>query len=200
MTTYNRLTLAAAALIASFGVANAQSAQDHDAHHPADTGAAPGQRPPMAPTARPGGMPMKPGGQGMGMGGDAMHAMHPMHGDMHGMGMGPGDMHGFGHVEGRLAFVKAELKIADAQTAQWNAFADAVRATAAAQRTAMQGTAHATGPATVPETMGRRIAAVTAHLDGMKTVLAAVKPLYAVLSDDQKKVADELMAEHAMMH
>jgi hypothetical protein len=32
----------------------------------------------------------------------------------------------------------------------------------------------------------------------MQPVLAAAKPLYAALSVDQKKIADELMAEHFM--
>jgi hypothetical protein len=31
------------------------------------------------------------------------------------------------HVDGRLAFLKAELKITEAQTSQWNAFSDALR-------------------------------------------------------------------------
>lgn len=32
------------------------------------------------------------------------------------------------HVEGRLAFLKTELKITYTQAPQWNAYADAVRA------------------------------------------------------------------------
>ena len=32
--------------------------------------------------------------------------------------------------EGRIAFLKTELKITDAQISQWNAFADALRANA----------------------------------------------------------------------
>ena len=32
----------------------------------------------------------------------------------------------------------------------------------------------------------------------MQAMLAGAKPLYATLSDDQKKVADELMAERLM--
>jgi hypothetical protein len=47
------------------------------------------------------------------------------------------------HVEGRLAFIKAELKITDAQQPQWNAFADAVR-----ERAGREGDGHADdGPA-----------------------------------------------------
>lgn len=53
-----------------------------------------------------------------------------------GMMMGPGTMPMIGmmdparHVEGRLAFLRAELKITEAQTPQWNAFTDALRANA----------------------------------------------------------------------
>ena len=62
--------------------------------------------------------------------------------------MGPGGMMSMmmsmaGHVEGRIAFLKTELKITDAQTPQWNAFADALRANAQRIRemrtTMMQG-------------------------------------------------------------
>ena len=42
------------------------------------------------------------------------------------------------HVAGRLAFLKAELKITDAQLPQWNAFADALRAHATQMREMMQ--------------------------------------------------------------
>jgi hypothetical protein len=41
------------------------------------------------------------------------------------VGMQPGQ-----HIEGRLAFLKTELKITDAQAPQWNAYADALRANA----------------------------------------------------------------------
>ncbi len=43
-----------------------------------------------------------------------------------------------GHVEGRLAFLKTELKITDAQLPLWNKFADAVRDNAKAMKEMMQ--------------------------------------------------------------
>ncbi len=49
---------------------------------------------------------------------------------------GPGRMGMMGmtgiadHIEGRIAFLKAELKITEAQMPQWNAFAEALRANA----------------------------------------------------------------------
>ena len=36
-------------------------------------------------------------------------------------------MAGLRHIEGQIAFYKAELHVTDAQTTQWNAFADALR-------------------------------------------------------------------------
>ena len=42
--------------------------------------------------------------------------------------MGPhAGIAGLRHIEGQIAFYKAELHITDAQTAQWNAFADTLR-------------------------------------------------------------------------
>src|SRR5437868_2827142 len=49
-------------------------------------------------------------------------------GSMPGMGSMPMMAAMAGHVEGRLAFLKTELKITDAQLPLWNAVADAIRA------------------------------------------------------------------------
>ena len=211
MTTKTRLALAAVALAASFNIASAQTATTPDPHHPTDTGTAQGARPPMAPGQlpmaqtpnQPGGMPMKPGdapaGQGMMMGGDMMKMMgmmQMMHAGMSQMGMGPAGMQGLHHVEGQIAFYKAELKITDAQAPQWNAFAEAIRASATTERTALQGMMQASSPGTALEQIERRIALGNAQVDALKTSQTAAKPLYAVLSVEQKKTADELLAEH----
>src|SRR6516225_6346909 len=98
-----------------------QSAQDHEAHHP-DGGAATQQQPaqPAAPQAGRTG-PGMTGGNMMGQGQAGPAGMMPM------MNMMMGMQSGAEHVEGRLAFIKAELKITDAQAPQWNVFAEAVR-------------------------------------------------------------------------
>ncbi|WP_374655752.1 Spy/CpxP family protein refolding chaperone [Dongia sp.] len=44
--------------------------------------------------------------------------------------MGSGMMNPAQHIEGRLAFLKTELKITEAQAPQWDAYADALRANA----------------------------------------------------------------------
>jgi hypothetical protein len=61
---------------------------------------------------------------------DAMHRMRMM--GMDGMGMMQGRMSGgaIEHVEGHIAFLKAELKITAAQEKAWGDYAEALRANA----------------------------------------------------------------------
>ena len=207
--TNRTLILAAAALAAGIGIASAQPAPGVDPHHPGTDGNSqtqPATPPsPQRPSARgpmqPGAMPMQPGGQGM-MGGDMAQMMTMMQmmqgGGMMPMGMGPRGGDPLRHIEGQIAFYRAELKITDTQANQWNAFADALRTNADHLRQVMTKAREAQGAVTAPEQMERRIAMLTELRDAMQTILAAAKPLYTALSDDQKKVADELMAEHMM--
>ena len=124
------------------------------------------------------------------MGGMEQGGMMPM--------MGMGMMGMVEHVEGRIAFLKTELKITDAQLPQWNAFADALRNNAkrmAEMRgTMMQG--GMTGQATsmsAPERFDRMEKMIAATLETVRSTKAALDPLYAVLSDEQKKMADTLL-------
>src|SRR5215470_12879039 len=72
-----------------------------------------------------------PSAQGMPMSGMPMGAMSGGSGGMPMMGMMQMMMGGMtGHVEGRIAFLKTELKITDAQQPLWSAVADAMRASA----------------------------------------------------------------------
>ena len=99
-----------------------------------------------------------------------------------------------GHAEGRVAFLKAELKITDAQLPLWNAVADAIRANAkgmSEMTSGMMGRSQST--ATLPEKLASREKMMTAHLEALRKFKAAVDPLYAALSDEQKKTADELL-------
>ena len=142
---------------------------------------------------------MQSGGQGMMMGGDMaqmMTMMQMMQGGIMPMGMGPRGGDPFRHIEGQIAFYKAELKITDAQAPQWSAFADALRANADRLRQAMMKGKEAQGAVTAPEQIERRLAMLAELRDATQAMLVAAKPLYAALSDEQKKVADELMAEH----
>ena len=127
---------------------------------------------------------------------DTMPMMRGMqHGGMMPM-MGMGMMGMADHVEGRIAFLKAELKITDAQLSQWNTFADTIRSNA--QRIGeMRGTMMQGGmmgqTATAPDRLDRMEKMMTAMVEAVRSAKAALGPLYAVLSDEQKKMADTLL-------
>ena len=149
---------------------------EHEQHHPGETPPAAEMRGPGMPgggMAGSGGMPMV----GMMMGQDGMGGMSMM----------------AGHVEGRLAFLKTELKITDAQLPLWNAVAAAIRAngkSVSEMSGPMMGSMH-TG--TLPEKLAAREKMMTAHLEALRKFKAVVDPLYAALSDEQKETADELL-------
>jgi hypothetical protein len=120
------------------------------------------------------------------------------------MGSGMAGMAMIDHVEGRIAFLRTELKITDAQAPAWNAFADALRTNAqklAEVRGSMMPRA-GSGQQQAP-TMAERLELqerwLLARLEGTRTIRSAVTNLYAALSDDQKKTADELLAPHMGM-
>jgi hypothetical protein len=115
MSKHTPLTFAAILLATTVAAASAQTAQDQAAHHPAD--AAPATNDATGPR-----LPGCPGGT---------TAMGKNDGDMSMMDSGMGQMMGatksgqdgtammpFPHTEGRIAFIKAELAVTEAQTPQ----------------------------------------------------------------------------------
>jgi len=180
--------------------ANAQATpQDHEAHHPGGSAAQPAvPATPPAPSTPPAMGPQ----QGM-MGMMGMMSNMPEMMRMMGMMRGMGGMSTIDRVEGRIAFLRTELKITDAQASAWNTFADALRANAqklAAVRSAMMMPQPG---ATAPQTLADRLDAqerwLAARLEGTRAIKAAFVPLYGVLSDEQKKAANELLAPHMGM-
>jgi hypothetical protein len=192
------LTLAVLATTMWGQTANAQAnPQDHEAHHPDGSAAQPAAPPtPSAPPA------MGQQQQGMMGGMNMMGMMSNMPEMMRMMGMmrGMGGMSTIDRVEGRIAFLRAELKITDAQA---SAFADALRGNAqklGAMRSAMMMPQPG---ATAPQTLADRLDAqerwLAARLEGTRAIKAAFVPLYGALSDEQKKTANDLLAPHMGM-
>lgn len=99
------------------------------------------------------------------------------------------------HIEGRIAFLKTELKITEAQTPAFDAFADVLRtqAKAAGERHA-ERRGDRDKPANVLERMERRTEMMKQGAEASQRLLDAAKPLYAQLSDEQKQAADELIS------
>lgn len=100
----------------------------------------------------------------------------------------------FRYLEGRLAFMKAELKLNEAQAKQWDAFAAALRENAAKLTEAYkQPDRDAVEKMSPAERIGWYEKALAARLDAVKRARAALEPLYAGLSDDQKKLFDRFV-------
>ena len=103
-------------------------------------------------------------------------------------------------VEGRLAFIKAELKITEAQTSAWNHLAEAIRTAAknhnARMKTVIKGEEQAR---TLPERVDAQEQFMSARLDEIRQIKGSLNTLYAVLSDDQKKEADDIVLPMAGM-
>ncbi len=100
------------------------------------------------------------------------------------------------HIDGQLGYIQAELKITETQAAQWNVFADAFRADKQKQAQACrmaQEQARSMSSAPLPESMRMMADRLSARLDSMRAMQAAIGPLYASLTQDQKKKADEIM-------
>jgi hypothetical protein len=156
------------------------------------------------------------GGNGPGMGpGYGPGMMGP---GMMGPGYGPGRGSGWGMMgggcgmmgttadgraetfgTGRIAFLKAELGITDAQKAAWDGYADALKRNLQSMQ-GMWQTMQAVFEAKTPvERLDARVTAMESRLAALKEVKPALASLYAALSDDQKKKADELLTEMGCM-
>lgn len=213
-----RLMVATALAVAALTTPTlAQAPAEHDSHHPSDSSKSaptPANPPPAA--SQPG-MGAPQGGMGnmpmMGMMNDMKNMMSSMSmmnnmGMMQTMGMmglGMGGMATIDRVEGRIAFLRTELKITDAQAGAWNAFADVLRENAkklAAVRASMMPKA-VDGAQQQAPTMADRLDQqeqwLLARLEGTRTMKSAFTKLNDVLSDDQKKAANDLLAPHMGM-
>ena len=121
-----------------------------------------------------------------------MGKMAPMMQMMRGSHMMPGMQSD--HIEGRIAYMKAELAITDAQMPQWTALTNVMRANAQGMREGMAKMMQVGMPSTAPARADAMVQMMSMHLDGMKSMANAGKPLYAVLTDAQKKIADDMMS------
>jgi len=102
-------------------------------------------------------------------------------------------------VEARLAYLRTALKITDAQQPQWDAYANQVRKEAQQmeQRFKSRRSAGSGRPQHQrPNAIERLERAQSFHADAVtriNEILSVEKPLYAVLSPEQQKVADEVL-------
>jgi hypothetical protein len=205
-----RLILATVMTAALGGPAALAQAPADDPHHPPAAGSpAPGAAQPAPQPGQPsmGGQPGMMGGMPMMMNMMRDMPMMNMMGMMRMMGMmgaGSAGMAMIDRVEGRIAFLRTELKITEAQASAWNAFADALRTNAkklGEVRSSMmpQGGAGQQQAATIADRLDVQERWLLARLEGTRAMKAAYTNLFGALSDDQKKSANELLAPHMGM-
>ena len=112
-------------------------------------------------------------------------------------------------IEAKLAYLKTALKITDKQQPQWDAFANLQRKQAAEREKRMdewharmaQGSGQREHHR--PTAIERLERMQQFHAEGIRRLneqLEVQKPFYAVLTNEQKQVADELLAPHGSRH
>lgn len=122
--------------------------------------------------------------------------MNMMSGMMKMMGGGQMGMGGAEHVEGRIAFLRAELQITEAQAKAWDAFAGVLRDNAKRMKEAnmpMMGDAAKPQFMTQLDSQERMLAAKLEEVRATKVAYAALQEL---LSEQQRKMVDELLQTH----
>ena len=105
------------------------------------------------------------------------------------------------HIEGRIAYLKAELKITPAQEADFNKLAQAMRDNAKERAATFEKSrADRDKPRSAVESLEARARFGQLRMQQTERLLAAFRPLYASLSPDQKKAADEMLGGHHHHH
>jgi len=105
------------------------------------------------------------------------------------------------HIEGRIAFLKTELKITPTQEAQFDKVASVLRQNSEDRRRSFeQMRPDRDKPRSALQHLETQARLSAMRAQQSDRFLAAFRPLYDTLSDQQKKVADDLMAPHFRGH
>lgn len=100
-------------------------------------------------------------------------------------------------VDQKLASLKSDLKITEAQTPAWNGVADAMRANANAMRTAAEARKAGGAQSDALKRLEAMDARAKLRAQSADRLLTAFRPLYAQLNDEQRQVAaQKFVAPH----
>jgi hypothetical protein len=159
--------------------------QSADPHHP-----------PGSPGVSEHGAPVQigqmPSGGMMGMDQMPGRMMAMMGGNCPMMGMmGGTDTSAFS--DGRIAFLKAELGVTDAQKSAWEAYAAALKKNLEGMQDTRQTMMKVMQSKSPVEGVDARISMMEGRLSTLKEIKPALATFYNALSDDQKKKADQLL-------
>ena len=99
-------------------------------------------------------------------------------------------------VEGRIAFLKAQLKITPAQEAEWQRVESAMRENAKMLDQTITTTRQNPSNMGAVQRLELREQFAKVRVDNDARLLAAFKPLYASLSPEQQQMANQLVGAH----
>ena len=102
-------------------------------------------------------------------------------------------------VADRITALKTELGITDAQKAAWDAYAATLTTNLQGMQAMRQTMMKVMEAKTPVERLDARVTAMDAHLASMKALKPALTALYAVLSDQQKTKASQILAGKGCM-
>lgn len=100
------------------------------------------------------------------------------------------------HPRGGIAFYRAELAITAAQEPQWSAFAAVLGDAVVAMHAAAMRSDTAPAQVTAPARLDATVAMLTGALGTAKALADTGKALYAVLTADQRALADAFWGAH----
>ena len=103
-------------------------------------------------------------------------------------------------VEGRIAFLKAQLKITPAQEAQWQQVEAAMRENAKTLDQTITTARQNRGDMDAVQRLELREQFAKVRVDNDARLLSAFKPLYASLSPEQQQMANQLVGAHHHWH
>jgi protein CpxP len=113
--------------------------------------------------------------------------------DAHSM-MKAGDAKRDGAVEQHIKDLHAKLKITAAEEPKWQEVADTMRENAKDLDKAIDKRESTMGSATAVDDLKSYADIAQAHANGVKRLASAFSGLYSMMSDDQKKEADEVFS------
>ena len=99
-------------------------------------------------------------------------------------------------IDGRIAFLKAELKITPAQETEWQQVAAAMRENAKALDQSITTARQNRTTTDAVQRLESREQFAKVRADNDARLLAAFKPLYASLSPEQQQMANQLVGSH----
>jgi periplasmic protein CpxP/Spy len=102
--------------------------------------------------------------------------------------------------DARIIELHAKLKITEVQEEQWKKVTQAMRENAVMMETLIQERKEKANTLNAVDDLKSYAKITDEHAAGLNRFIAAFEPLYAIMSDEQKKNADAIFTNHGQKH